>query len=165
MKRTNLRKAPEDTLKLAGWMYADMLLGLMVIFLATVSFLPTTVQVAGRSVTAPTKQIDRGYNYYQGYSIVTSSFSETNIRAQVAAFKKAQRIPDDSEIIFAQLLGGFDAKHESPDFGRNRALIYSYNLGKNLPDLFANSAMDVGSSSALNTNEVALRLTFTVKIK
>ena len=93
MKRTNLRKAPEDTLKLAGWMYADMLLGLMVIFLATVSFLPTTVQVAGRSVTAPTKQIDRGYNYYQGYSIVTSSFSETNIRAQVAAFKKAQHIP------------------------------------------------------------------------
>ena len=165
MRRTTLRKAPEDNLKLAGWMYADMLLGLMVIFLATVSFLPTTTRVAGSTVTSPAKQVDSGYNYYQGYSIIARSFSETNIRDQVAAFKKAQRIPDDSEIIFAQLLGGFDSKHESSDFGRNRALVFSYNLGKYLPDLFANSAINVGSSSALNTNEVAVRLTFTVKIK
>lgn len=30
----------EDATLLAGWMYADLLLGLMVIFLATISFVP-----------------------------------------------------------------------------------------------------------------------------
>ena len=31
---------PEDASHLAGWMYADLLLALMVIFLATISFVP-----------------------------------------------------------------------------------------------------------------------------
>ena len=40
MRRRAENIEAEDATLLAGWMYADLLLGLMVIFLATISFVP-----------------------------------------------------------------------------------------------------------------------------
>jgi len=57
---------PGDASHLAGWMYADLLLALMVIFLATISFVPN---FANSSSAVPTqiKQISSGYNYNRGF--------------------------------------------------------------------------------------------------
>ena len=43
MRRARARGSEfaEDATEQAGWMYADLFLGLMVIFLATISFVPT----------------------------------------------------------------------------------------------------------------------------
>ena len=40
MARRQVATELEDVTHLAGWMYADLLLALMVIFLATISFVP-----------------------------------------------------------------------------------------------------------------------------
>jgi len=155
----------EDLTKLAGWMYADLLLGLMVIFLATISFVPDSVRMPDNRIVTKLKQVDKGYNFNLGVSLINDTFDPDNIRRQITNFKKNENISPDSEIIFAQILGGFDPKSESSDAGRTRALLFSFKLGKALPDLFTNTAINVGGNSALQPREVALRLTFTAKIK
>ena len=43
MQDSEIQEHEEDLLGLAGWMYADLFLALMVIFLATISFVPALV--------------------------------------------------------------------------------------------------------------------------
>ena len=41
MRKKPVVEEQEDTTAQAGWMYADLFLALMVVFLATISFVPT----------------------------------------------------------------------------------------------------------------------------
>ncbi|CAB4625166.1 unannotated protein [freshwater metagenome] len=74
-------------------------------------------------------------------------------------------MPEDAEIIYAQILGGFDLKTESADAGKLRALEFSIKLSKDNPQLFATAATNLGSNLLLKPDEIALRLTFVAKIK
>ena len=154
----------EDASPLAGWMYADLLLALMVIFLATISFVPNFAS-SSSSVTTQIKQISSGYNYNKGLSLVYSGFDSKLIEQDISQFKIKEGLPNDAEIIYAQILGGFDVKSESSDDGKLRALEFSIKLSKDNPLLFATAATNIGSNLILKPNEIALRLTFVAKIK
>jgi hypothetical protein len=154
----------EDASPLAGWMYADLLLALMVIFLATISFVPN-FSSSSSSVTTQIKQISSGYNYNKGLSLVYSGFDSKLIEQDISQFKIKEGLPNDAEIIYAQILGGFDVKSESSDDGKLRALEFSIKLSKDNPQLFATAATNIGSNLILKPNEIALRLTFVAKIK
>ena len=154
----------EDASPLAGWMYADLLLALMVIFLATISFVPNFAS-SSSSVTTQIKQISSGYNYNKGLSLVYSGFDSKLIEQDILQFKIKEGLPNDAEIIYAQILGGFDVKSESSDDGKLRALEFSIKLSKDNPLLFATAATNIGSNLILKPNEIALRLTFVAKIK
>ena len=154
----------EDASPLAGWMYADLLLALMVIFLATISFVPN-FSSSSSSVTTQIKQISSGYNYNKGLSLVYSGFDSKLIEQDILQFKIKEGLPNDAEIIYAQILGGFDVKSESSDDGKLRALEFSIKLSKDNPLLFATAATNIGSNLILKPNEIALRLTFVAKIK
>ena len=154
----------EDASPLAGWMYADLLLALMVIFLATISFVPNFAS-SSSSVTTQIKQISSGYNYNKGLSLVYSGFDSKLIEQDISQFKIKEGLPNDAEIIYAQILGGFDVKSESSDDGKLRALEFSIKLSKDNPQLFATAATNIGSNLILKPNEIALRLTFVAKIK
>jgi hypothetical protein len=154
----------EDASPLAGWMYADLLLALMVIFLATISFVPNFAS-SSSSVTTQIKQISSGYNYNKGLSLVYSGFDSKLIEQDISQFKIKEGLPNDAEIIYAQILGGFDVKTENPDDGKLRALEFSIKLSKNSPQLFATAATNLGSNLVLKPDEIALRLTFVAKIK
>jgi hypothetical protein len=145
-------------------MYADLLLALMVIFLATVSFVPNLAN-SSSSVTTQIKQISSGYNYNRGLSLVYNGFDSKLIAQDIASFKVKEGLPADAEIIYAQILGGFDIKTESADDGKLRALEFSIKLSKDNPQLFASAATNLGSNLVLKPNEIALRLTFVAKIK
>ena len=155
---------PEDASHLAGWMYADLLLALMVIFLATISFVPNFAN-SSSSVTTQIKQISSGYNYNRGLSLVYNGFDSKLIMSDIANFKVKEGLPDDAEIIYAQILGGFDVKKESADKGKLRALEFSLKLSRENPELFSTAATNLGSNLLLKENEIALRLTFVAKIK
>ena len=58
MRKRQEEGQAEDATLLAGWMYADLLLGLMVIFLATISFVPIDNFVSKSLVKATYKQVD-----------------------------------------------------------------------------------------------------------
>jgi hypothetical protein len=144
-------------------MYADLLLALMVIFLATISFVPN-LSNSSSAVTAQIKQISSGYNYNRGLSLVYNGFDSKLITEDIANFKAKEGLPEDAEIIYAQILGGFDLKTENADDGKLRALEFSIKLSKDNPKLFATAATNLGSNLLLKPNEIALRLTFVAKI-
>jgi hypothetical protein len=155
---------PEDASHLAGWMYADLLLALMVIFLATISFVPNFAN-SSSSVTTQIKQISSGYNYNRGLSLVYNGFDSKLIMSDITNFKVKEGLPADAEIIYAQILGGFDVNKESADKGKLRALEFSLKLSRDNPELFSTAATNLGSNLLLKKNEIALRLTFVAKIK
>jgi hypothetical protein len=136
----------------------------MVIFLATISFVPN-LSNSSSAVTAQIKQISSGYNYNRGLSLVYSGFDSKLITGDIANFKAKEGLPEDAEIIYAQILGGFDLKTENADDGKLRALEFSIKLSKDNPKLFATAATNLGSNLLLKPNEIALRLTFVAKIK
>jgi len=155
----------EDATLLAGWMYADLLLGLMVIFLATISFVPIDNFVSKSLVKATYKQVDKAFNFNRGLSLVYEKFDAKGLEQDIEAFKKREGLDNDAEIIFAQILGGYDPKTEDAQTGRNRALIYSFSLTQDANGLFSNASVTAGGESSLTKDQVALRLTFVAKVK
>jgi hypothetical protein len=155
----------DDATLLAGWMYADLLLGLMVIFLATISFVPIDNFISKSLVKATYKQVDKAFNFNRGISLVYDKFDAVALEKDITAFKKREGLDNNAEIIFAQILGGFDPKTETINDGRNRALLYSFNLSQEQTGLFRNTSVTAGADSSLKPGEIALRLTFVSKIK
>jgi hypothetical protein len=165
MRKRQVEGAAEDATLLAGWMYADLLLGLMVIFLATISFVPIDNFVSKSLVKATYKQVDKAFNFNRGLSLVYEKFDAKGLEQDIEAFKKREGLDNDSEIIFAQILGGYDPKTEDVQTGRNRALVYSFSLTQDANGLFNNASVTAGGESSLTKDQVALRLTFVSKIK
>jgi len=165
MRRRQVEGEAEDATLLAGWMYADLLLGLMVIFLATISFVPIDNFVSKSLVKATYKQVDKAFNFNRGLSLVYDKFDAKSLEADIEAFKKREGLDNNSEIIFAQILGGYDPKTEDVETGRNRALIYSFSLTQDQNGLLRNASVTAGGESGLKKDQIALRLTFVSKIK
>jgi hypothetical protein len=165
MRKRQEEGAAEDATLLAGWMYADLLLGLMVIFLATISFVPIDNFVSKSLVKATYKQVDKAFNFNRGLSLVYEKFDAKGLEQDIEAFKKREGLDNDAEIIFAQILGGYDPKTEDAQTGRNRALIYSFSLTQDANGLFNNASVTAGGESSLTKDQVALRLTFVSKVK
>jgi len=165
MRRRAEESPAEDATLLAGWMYADLLLGLMVIFLATISFVPIDNFISKSLVKASYKQVDKAFNFNRGISLVYEKFDAKALAQDIDAFKKREGLDNSAEIIFTQILGGYDSKTENEDIGRNRALLYSFQLAKETSGLFAHTSVTAGGDSNLKPGEIALRLTFVSKIK
>jgi len=165
MRRRAEESPAEDATLLAGWMYADLLLGLMVIFLATISFVPIDNFISKSLVKASYKQVDKAFNFNRGISLVYEKFDAKALAQDIDAFKKREGLDNNAEIIFTQILGGYDSKTENEDIGRNRALLYSFQLAKETSGLFAHTSVTAGGDSNLKPGEIALRLTFVSKIK
>jgi len=165
MRKRQVEGEAEDATLLAGWMYAVLLLGLMVIFLATISFVPIDNFVSKSLVKATYKQVDKAFNFNRGLSLVYEKFDAKGLEQDIEAFKKREGLDNDSEIIFAQILGGYDPKTEDVQTGRNRALVYSFSLTQDANGLFSNASVTAGGESSLTKDQVALRLTFVSKIK
>lgn len=165
MRRKSTANEQEDITLLAGWMYADLLLGLMVIFLATISFVPMNNYISKSLVKASYKQTDKAFNFNRGISLIYQKFDALSLEKDIDAFKQREGLDNNSQIIFVQILGGYDKKTESQDTGRNRALIYSFKLAQESQGLFENAAVTAGGDGNLKPGEIALRLTFASKLK
>ena len=170
MRRRVSKVVVDDATPLAGWMYADLLLALMVIFLATVSFVPRVIIPTQSTPTAITKQaasvkrINSGYNYNLGLSFIYKNQDVSTVMRDIAQFENDNGLAANSEIIYAQILGGFDHRTQNVNAGKMNALAFSIKLGKSQPHLLENTATNIGSSLLLNPDEVAVRLTFASKI-
>jgi hypothetical protein len=149
----------EDLLGLAGWMYADLFLALMVIFLATISFVPALVHnpvLKPQAVVA--KESDA--NHFKALSITVSSFNIEAIQNAVYKFQLGEGLNQGDPVIYAQIIGGFDAKHEAPDAGAMRAIVLSTKLQSAKSGMFLHMSSNIDSSSKISSGEVDLVLTF-----
>lgn len=165
-KRSKFEDA-EDLTGLAGWMYTDLLLALMVIFLATISFVP---QIYG-TITSGSNLVDNqapAYRYSQYYQTplvkVYNSFDLNLIRQDIANFLVSEKLPVSSFVGSIQIVGGYDPLTEDATVGINRALKFSTDLDQVDTQLLEKASTIISSSTSIGATQTALRITFIADI-
>ena len=162
-KRSQSSDFAEDVTHQAGWMYADLFLALMVIFLATISFVP---KLSGGPATGNAKVQEsvalKSVNFDQGMANLYNGFDLERLRTDIADFKKKSKLSDTADIIYVQVIGGY-AKGEKASVGTLAAIDFSVKLKQKAADLFDGAAVKLDTSSSIPSGSVALRLTFAAR--
>ena len=162
-KRSQPSELAEDVTHQAGWMYADLFLALMVIFLATISFVP---KLSGGPATGNAKVQEsvalKSVNFDQGMANLYNGFDLERLRTDIADFKKKAKLAQDADIIYVQVIGGY-TKGEKASVGTLAAIDFSVKLKRNAADLFDGAAVKLDTSSSIPSGSVALRLTFAAR--
>lgn len=158
----NAETEDEDVSFLAGWMYADLLLAMMVIFLATVTFIPEYIGKLDQSAT------NSAYNYQEIYQkpmvVVYEGFNAEQIDQDVKAFLNAEKLSPDSKIIYAQIVGPYDEKSETAADAIVRAQNFSRKLDSLRSDLLGNASTTLSSTTSIPINRIVVKFTFAVNI-
>jgi hypothetical protein len=150
----------EDATSLGGWLFADSFLALMVIFLATISFVPS---LGGTVSSGSNVGNIAGGSYIKGLNLVYEEFDPAVIRSDIQKFKRAEKIFLGSQVLYAKIVGGYDAKTEPSNKGTFRALLYSARIKSSDLSEFANAKIDLGTSDKLRPTQIVLRITLSGK--
>jgi hypothetical protein len=158
--RKRIRIEEEDATSQAGWLFADSFLALMVIFLATISFVPalTTGVVMGSGSVGKIA----GSNYIKGLVLTYDKYDGAIIERDIAAYIKNEKLSPTSEVLYARIVGGYGAG-ESIDQGKIRAIAISVQLKKLNLAYFENTSIDLSASDKLGRDTFILRLTLAPK--
>ncbi|CAB4331443.1 MAG: hypothetical protein F2690_00655 [Actinobacteria bacterium] len=163
------RVIEDDMVDKAGWMYADLFLGLMVIFLATISFVPeirdNSNANAGNRVSSNTIRQSTSFNFDKGLTIVINTPDVLLIETRIKSFLAGERLPLDSQIVFVKFIGGYDPINERVSDGATRALEFGLKLRADNPKLFANATNSADASPDIASGQVAVVLTFSSPLK
>lgn len=150
----------DDATGLAGWMYSDLLLGLMVVFLATISFVPGDGRVVGKP--------DVAYSYARVHPVEFSGTyrgdDATQLIADVARFKTEQQLPGTAYITKAQFIGMFDPATETKGAGSTRALTFIAQIDAADPSTLRLAATIVRAVQS-ETPQVMVRFTLASEIQ
>ena len=164
--RTATSELGEDVTEKAGWMYADLFLALMVIFLATISFVPNTrtaPPATGNTETTPQVSLN-SINMTSGMADLYTGFDAEQIKNDIAAFKKTEGMSADSEVIYVQIIGGYDGTKEKINAATVSAINFSVDMKAQLPEIFKQAAFKIDVSDTIPSKSVAVRMTFAPKI-
>ena len=156
----------EDLTGQAGWMYTDLMFALMVVFLATISFVP---QFMGSGSQAAADPNNANYSYSKVFdesmNTLYENFSLSHIKSDIARFKSSHGLPADADIVYAQYVGGYNGGSENPSAAIARALAFSQKLDAADHEMLANAATTLSSSNVLTPNQVIIRFTFATTSK
>jgi hypothetical protein len=154
----------EDVTEKAGWMYADLFLALMVIFLATISFVPNT-RTAPPGNTPETPQVSlNSINMTSGMADLYTKFDPEQMKADIEKFKKTEGMSVDSEAIYVQIIGGYDGAAEKINSATVTAINFSVDMKAQLPEIFNQAAFKIDVSDTIPSKSVAVRITFAPKV-
>jgi hypothetical protein len=112
----------EDTSGLAGWIFADLILGLMVVFLATISFIPVIESFQGPSALGGAQTSSVARLYPQPFEKTYPSPSATQIDRDLLEFIEINSLPADSSISFLEISGSYDPLTQDSSVGVLKAL-------------------------------------------
>ena len=168
MNRRSKLNYPEqdDAVNIAGWVFADLLLSLSVIFLTSISF--AAPNSTGDS-TIPAQTSEQALSVQdlsnslispnaQGLNLYYTSFAKSKIENDLRAYFERENFSPESNVIYAQIIGGFDSKTEGSEMGTMRALEFSISLKRANIRAFEGANFDLATSESLNPIQVALRL-------
>ena len=162
MRKVHRNIEEEDATSMGGWLFADSFLALMVIFLATISFVPA---LGGSISSAGNVGNIAGNNYVKGLNLVYESFDATTIESDIAQYSKSEGMSPKSAVLYAKIIGGYDSEKEDSSEGDRRALEFGWKMRADNPDVFANATTSADSSPDLKSGEVAIVLTFSAPYK
>jgi hypothetical protein len=154
-----LESHEEDLLGLAGWMYADLFLALMVIFLATISFIPSLVHNPVLKPQAQTS-VQANANHFKALSITLNNPDVATIEKLIYNFQLSEGLNQGDPVVYAQIIGGYNSAYEAPEAGAMRAVVLSTKLQTAKSGMFRGMAANIDSSSKIHNDEIALVLTF-----
>jgi hypothetical protein len=156
--------ADEDMSDKAGWLYADLFLALMVIFLATISFVPEIRQSTENSnsvrIQSSTIKQSTNYNFDQGLTLLLDAPDGQLISSRITQFLADSKLPRDAEVVFMKLIGGFADNPSGESAATTRAIKYGMTLKNENPELFSLATLSVDISESVDDGKVALVLTF-----
>ena len=168
MARKRIFSEDEDVTSQAGWLFADSFLALMIIFLATISFIPSFadsngngIYVAGSGSTGTgTGQIGSiaGTNYAEGLVLAYKDFDAEQISIDMATYLVEKDLAPNTGVLFANIVGGY-AGNENQSAGSNRALDFAIALRKAGIPYFINSKIDLGTSNLIPIDTILVRIT------
>ena len=150
----------EDVTSQAGWLFADSFLALMVVFLATISFVPALGGGFKGNATINVGNL-AGKNISNGLIFAYDSFDGARIRKDFTEVLTTQKLAPSTKVLYVKIVGGYNAKSESPDQGTVLALAFSVQLQKEAIPAFAEARIDLGNSKLIQTNQVVMRITLT----
>ncbi len=155
------KAALEDASHQAGWMFADLLLALMVIFLAAQSFVPKEASLPQFEGLLSNKTSLTGTTSPLKTSITLTSIDEAALIDALQNYGAIQHLPSTYTVDSMVIAGGFNPKTESSDRGTATALQYAAAIGSyNLP-YFKNSATLLAGSSEVPDGAAILNLQIT----
>lgn len=154
----------EDVTPQGGWLFADSFLALMVIFLATISFVPaiSSPEIVGiGSGGAASKQV----NISEGLTLSYNLFDPQIISNDIDFYIAENGLRDNVEAIYTQVVGGYNEESEKSFQGNLRAIEFSIKLREaNLP-IFRNSQFMINNSSKIDKDKIVLRVTLAEKVE
>ena len=150
----------EDLTGLAGWMYTDLLLALMVVFLATISFIPSLEINAsantnkGKDSYNYSKFLDKKFEATYSFNEVEKLISDTN------SFKQNNQMGQDIVIGSIQIIGGYNPNTEKSGEGIQRSLRFVTNI-QEIDQVFLKYASTIlDTSSKQNSDSVKIIASF-----
>ncbi len=155
----------DDITGLAGWMYSDLLVGLMVIFLATITFVPQ-----GSIFNQSAEQGINGgvYTYSkvveEPLSLLIENEQLPDIPALINDFKAQKSLAPDATIVYVQIVGSYNEKMEKPETAVARALSLSQKLEDTYPELLRSASTTFSRTTTIPSNQVVLRFVFAERV-
>lgn len=155
----NKQVETDDASEWAGWIFADMLVGLMVVFLATITFVP-----AGAGIST-SQQGNYTYteHFEQQFTAIYTLNQIKNIPGDIKLFLVTNSLPADAIVDSAMFIGGVETK-DGPGHGVEAALEFSNAVDAQFPKLLDHASTTLNSSTDIATNKVALVLTFSANV-
>jgi hypothetical protein len=152
------RAVREDPSAQAGWMFADLLLAIAIIFLATISFVPSEDALSPDLIAAaaadPTVNVNKN-------SIPLTQFDQITIMMAMQQYAKDHNLPPEYTVSSVAIVGGYNPDTETADRGTQTALRYATGIAElNLP-YFKNTSTILSASSTIPSGQVVLNLTIT----
>lgn len=160
--RAKVRSRDADDSLLAGWMYADLFLGLMVVFLATVTFIPEFL--GGLNSSAANTSYKYREIYEKPFMAVYDNLNLERINSDITKFKIAEGLPTESVIITAQIIGAYNKDTEDSSIAIIRAQRISQEIDKSRFDFLRNASTTLSSTNSIPANRFVLKFTFATEV-
>ena len=156
----------EDSSSQAGWMFADLFLALTVIFLATVSFIPSgnnlSRSVSDRNELSTTSERQNKVNALLSNGFI-GDYPENAVKkfeADVVRYFKSKELPLDTSALYLEVIGSTGIEDGISDAGNISALRFVIEAKKLLPKILSTTSTSVNLSSEVKSGMVRLKITF-----
>jgi hypothetical protein len=147
----------EDITGQTGWMYTDLFVGLMVIFLATITFIPVgSIFISNKAVQVYSEI------YPTPVAFRYSSFDYSKIKSDIADFQRKNGYEINARIVNIEIIGSYDPKSESPNDAINRALGFNklLTLASIENPIFQGTSTKLRYAPDTLKNDVVVKFTF-----
>jgi hypothetical protein len=150
----------EDVTGLTGWMYTDLFVGLMVIFLATITFIPAGKIFVDKNAVQTYSQI-----YPTPLAMRYQGFSAPKILKDINDFTMKQGITNGASVAQLRIVGAYNPNTETQDVAYQRALEFSRKLSSINSEWFKNSVTTIQTTADAQVENIVVEYTFSQLIQ